>query len=497
MLLALRIPIPSPHLCAVFAASVVLCTLLTWLLLRYVKKLGVDQPDGGRKSHSRAILRLGGLPIFITLVVGFIYTPFGVRHGEPFIDNWWPIILALFIIFSIGLADDIKPLGARVKLMGQLSAAGILFGAGYSIDVLTHPTQGTQFALGWLALPVTVFWLVAIPNIINLIDGMDGLAGGFGLFLCITLGVVGHFAGMPDVVILSAVMAGAILGFLFFNFPPAKIFLGDGGAYLIGFFIAALSLASSQKGTIIAALLVIIVALGVPILDTSFAILRRAIRGVPLFKADAEHIHHRLILLGYTKEQALLVLYIACAVLSAAGITILLTRGLTAVIATAALAVFGLLAARYLGYVRSWSALRAQVRQAMANRRELEYVRAHSHLLGIEALRVGSEEEFVPLLHQAITRCGFRLDDPSAGRFVAVPVGPMQVWQAGLKDRHADRNLAHRHLEVLAESLELALERWPVLPGIHLVMRDGMSEPLNATPAPVTEASSPTIHAKT
>ena len=190
---------------------------------------------------------------------------------------------------------------------------------------------------------------------------MDGLAGGFGLFLCLTLGVIGHFAQMPDVVMASAVMAGALAGFLFFNFPPAKIFLGDGGAYLIGFFVASLSLASSHKGAIVGALLVMIVALGIPILDTTFAILRRAVRGVPLFRADAEHIHHRLILLGFTQGQALLVLYISCAVLSLVGISILLSRGFSTVMVGAALVILALIAARYLGYVRSWRSVRQSV----------------------------------------------------------------------------------------------------------------------------------------
>ena len=496
MLLAIKIPIPSAHLCAVFAVSVALCTGLTWLLLRRQTKLGTDRPDGGRKAHGRVVSRLGGLPIFITMVAGLIYAPFGVRHGEPFIDNWWPIILSTCIIFSIGLADDLKPLGARVKLVGQLAAAGILFAAGYSIDVLTHPTRGDQFALGWLSLPVTLFWLVSIPNIINLIDGMDGLAGGFGLFLCLTLGVVGHFAGMPDVVIMSAVMAGAILGFLFFNFPPAKIFLGDGGAYLIGFFIAALALASSHKGTIVAALLVIVIALGVPILDTSFAIMRRAIRGVPLFKADAEHIHHRLILLGYSNEQALLVLYITCAILSVGGITILLTRGMTTVIAGAAVAVIGLIAARYLGYIKSWSTIRSQIRHALSNRRDLEYVRAYARVLDMEALRAASLKEFVAILHQALDRCGFRRDDPLAGRFISVPVGQDLVWIAGMKDRHADKNLARRHLEALSEAIAIALERWPELPGIKLIHRDSLVEESSKTQPLVPAVAPPTNHAQ-
>ena len=482
LLLAFHIPIPSPHLSIVFALSLGICAFLTWLVLKNQRNFGVDLPDGGRKSHAGAISRLGGLPIFITMTMGLIYTPFGVQQGAAYIDQWWPIVVCLVIIFTIGFADDLKPLGARVKLLGQVGAACILYAAGYSIDFLTHPTNGEHIALGWWAFPITIFWLVAIPNIINLIDGMDGLAGGFGLFMCLTLGVVGHFSGMPDIVMMSAVMAGALGGFLFFNFPPAKIFLGDGGAYLIGFFIAALSLASSHKGTIVGSLLVMIVAMGIPILDTAFAIARRAVRGVPLFKADAEHIHHRLILLGYSKGQALLVLYIACVILSLGGITILLSRGFTAVIAGAALVVVALVAARYLGYIRSWSMVRRQMRVALTHRRDLEYIRAYGRLLEMEALRTQTREEFSHLLMHAIGRAGFDPMPADSVATISVPAGEKWIWHLGFNAEAKDRNLALRHAGELAEAVALGLERWQDLPGLKLIAREATPDTSPAEP---------------
>ncbi len=456
----------------VFAGALILCSVLTWLVLRQAGSLAMDLPDGGRKSHTRAIPRLGGLPIFITLVAGMCYTPFGVQSGFAFIDEWWPIVLCHFIIFSIGFADDVKPLGARVKLVGQIGAACILFASGYSIDFLTNPIDGNHVSIGWLSFPVTIFWLIAIPNIINLIDGMDGLAGGFGLFMSLTLGVVGHFSGMPDIVMMSAVMAGALSGFLLFNLPPARIFLGDGGAYLLGFFIASLSLASSQKGTIMGALLVMIVALGIPILDTTFAILRRAVRGVPLFKADAEHIHHRLILLGYSKSQALLLLYVACAVLSLGGITILISRGLAIVIAGAGMCLAALLAARYLGYVRSWRTVRAQLSLALQHRRELQFVRAYGRLLEVEALRFATPEEFSELLMLALRRTGFLAKPNDGAATIAVPLGNDFLWHLGLSADYADTNLARRHAEELAEGVAIAVERWERVPGIQVSPRN-------------------------
>ena len=189
----------------------------------------------------------------------------------------------------------------------------------------------THIPLGWWSPVVTVMWLIAIPNIINLIDGMDGLATGFGLFLCLTLAFVGHFGAMPDVVMISTVMAGALAGFLLFNFPPAKIFLGDGGAYLIGFFIASVSLTTSQKGYILGALLVMVIALGVPILDTLFAIIRRLLRHQSPMHPDRGHLHHRLIDMGLTQKQAVAVLYSVSAVLGLCAV-VLATTGAARII---------------------------------------------------------------------------------------------------------------------------------------------------------------------
>lgn len=468
-MLAFKIPIPSLHLATVFACSVLLCLLLTKLLLKWQVKFGLDHPDGDRKQHDKVIPRLGGLPIFLTLAAGLMYAPYGLHDGGRRVGDWWPIVICLCTIFAVGFADDLKPLGAKVKLLGQIGVACILFASGYSIDVLTHPTTGAHVDLGWLALPVTLFWLIAIPNIINLIDGMDGLAGGFGLFMCLTLGVIGHFSGMADVVMISAIMAGALTGFLFFNLPPARIFLGDGGAYLIGFFIAAVSLASSQKGTIVSALLVMIIALGVPILDTLFAIVRRGVRGVPIFRADAEHIHHRLVQLGYTKPQALLVLYIACALLSLGGITILLSRGMTAVVAGAALVILALVAARYLGYVKSWRAVRNQLREALATRRRLEFARAYGRVLALEALKMNSAEDFAGVLALALRRTGFVANPDAHSSTITITVAKDISWRLGITPAHESVNVARRQASELAEAIGLALDRWSDIPGIQLI----------------------------
>jgi UDP-GlcNAc:undecaprenyl-phosphate GlcNAc-1-phosphate transferase len=425
--------------------------------------MGRDLPDEHRKHHATSVSRLGGLAIFITLCAGFILL--AVRLPN-FMSSWLPIIIANAFMFSIGFLDDLRPLGAKVKLIGQIGASLVLYSFGVSIDLLSNPFGDGQWVLGWWSLPITLLWLIAIPNIINLIDGMDGLATGFGMFLCLTLASIGHFSLKPDVVLVCLVMGGALAGFLFFNFPPAKIFLGDGGAYLIGFFVASVSLMSSNKGSIIASLLVILVALGIPILDTVFAITRRAIRGMPIFRADAEHIHHRLITLGYSKGQALAALYAICLALSIAGLSIMVNRGLTLPIIGAMAFLFAVGAARYLGYVRSWKQLRSQIRTALERRRQREYVRAHGVLLEMEVERCAEVASFVEILRLALPRLGLSLA-PGEG------LTPLHVGTALKKSitlyRPIDDGLREEWQfrgEMLEPALQRALERWGSLPGI-------------------------------
>ncbi|MDB6073726.1 MAG: undecaprenyl/decaprenyl-phosphate alpha-N-acetylglucosaminyl 1-phosphate transferase [Verrucomicrobiaceae bacterium] len=464
MILAFYIPLPSAKLMLVFLAALCLCAALTRLVLSRQKGIGFDAPDGHRKSHEKVISRLGGLPIFITLLAGLA---FAMVNLENFPSDWWPLLLCNTLVFVLGFLDDLKPLGAKWKLLGQIGAAAILYALGESIDIISSPTGHGSISLGWMAPVVTILWLVAIPNIINLIDGMDGLASGFGLFLCVTLAFVGHFSGRADVVMMSAVMAGALAGFLMFNFPPAKIFLGDGGAYLIGFFIASVSLSTSQKGYVVGALFVMIVALGIPILDTLFAILRRAVRGVPLFRADAEHIHHRLILLGYSKGQALAVMYSVCVLLSLAGISVLLSRGLGPVIGASALVLMALVAARYLGYVRSWTTLRQQFNEALRQRRELEFASAYGHVLELEADRMENSTDFSQLLEMSLTRIGFINGPEESASVLRMTLDEGWTWEVNHCGKTTD--LRRRRLETLLPGVNRARQRWTVLPGQKII----------------------------
>ncbi len=294
-----------------------------WVIRLSRNGIGLDDPNQSRKSHAVPTPRLGGAPLMLAISLGQILI-FAVQPQHA--ATWFPVLLGSVLMYGLGLWDDLKPLGARRKLAGQILTATLVYAMGLSIERVSYPGGAWSVELGMWSAPVTIFWLIAVPNIVNLIDGFDGLAGGLGLFLAVTLGVVGLYNEQLAVAWYAFTMAGALLGFLVFNFPPARIFLGDGGAYLIGFTIAALSLTSSNKGSVAVVLLVTIVALGVPILDTTFALLRRAVRGFPLFHADDEHFHHRLEKLGFSKRRIVLGIYGVCVVLSLLALSIVWTQ---------------------------------------------------------------------------------------------------------------------------------------------------------------------------
>ncbi len=347
--------------------------LSTPWVIRLCKRqgLGMDLPDESRKRHREATPRLGGLPILIALVAGlsiiFLMRP--VRRFE-----WAPILLGSLLMFSLGLGDDLRRLPARWKFLGQIAIAGLVRWMGLSIDRVSYANGSWAVELGaFWSCAVTIFWLISVPNIINLIDGFDGLAGGLGLFMSATLGIVAIFSQQLPEAWFAFTMAGGLLGFLVFNFPPARIFLGDGGAYLIGFCIAALSLKSSNKGAVASVLLITIVALGVPILDTTFALMRRAFRGFPLFHSDDEHIHHRLEDLGFSKRRILLAMYGICVVLSLMALSIFWSQGRTIPIAIGLIFLLAIFAARYLQYIRGWGDVSRQFGRIISRRQTVRY----------------------------------------------------------------------------------------------------------------------------
>lgn len=302
--------------CAIaFLAALFVSILITPGVIKFAAATGaMDKPDA-RKVHKKPIPRIGGIGIYAAFMVSVILTTIMADiEGESLKEIIGLIVSGSFIVF-VGIVDDYKNLAAKRKLLGQIIAAMILVLLfDVRIDFITDPL-GDYIYLEWFAVPVTIFWLVGLTNTVNLIDGLDGLAAGVASIAAITIMLVALKQSFLLVAILTAALAGAACGFLFYNSHPARIFMGDTGSMFLGFMLAGISVIGAVKSTTTIALVVPILALGVPILDTAFAIIRRLLGGQPIFKPDKGHLHHRLLSIGFTQRQAVYLMYVISALL--------------------------------------------------------------------------------------------------------------------------------------------------------------------------------------
>lgn len=260
-------------------------------------------------THTGLVPRIGGIGVMFGFTAAYLlcFVYFDTGDNRSLIH--YSVFAGGVAAFLLGFVDDIHPLGARVKLLSQVIIALLAHHAGLEVETWRVPFLDVTLHLGVFSIFITVAWIVALMNLINLIDGLDGLAGGVGFMLMCLLAYLAFKGGMVISLVLSVGMCGAILGFLFHNFPPAKVYLGDSGAYLIGYVIAAISLLNSEKGTVLAAMIAPALALALPICDVAFAIIRRGLKGLPLFRPDRGHIHHRLVASGLSRQRTVLLLY--------------------------------------------------------------------------------------------------------------------------------------------------------------------------------------------
>jgi UDP-GlcNAc:undecaprenyl-phosphate/decaprenyl-phosphate GlcNAc-1-phosphate transferase len=284
-----------------------LCFIASVIITPYVKKFAIaigatDKPNA-RKVHQKIMPRLGGLAIYISFIIGFLI----LRPTDPDVSAL-SIIIGSFIIIITGVLDDRFELSAKVKLIGQLLAATAVVLGGIQIDFITLPFSEQEIDFGYFSIPITILWIVGITNAINLIDGLDGLAAGVSSIALITISGMAILMGNVFVTSIGLILLGSTLGFLVYNFHPAKIFMGDTGALFLGFMISVLALLGFKNITIFS-LIVPIIILGVPISDTFFAIIRRFVNKQPLSAPDKSHLHHRLLGLGYTHRQTVLIIY--------------------------------------------------------------------------------------------------------------------------------------------------------------------------------------------
>lgn len=277
---------------------------LTPLVIRFSECRGCfDLPDGERKIHDRPISRLGGIGVFGAFLGSLVLLAFSFPLVlKPF------FVLGVSVIFATGLLDDFFSLPPWGKLLGQCLGAFSLLSGGVVIRFFTLPWNHI-IPLGWFGYPLTLLWIVGISNAVNLIDGLDGLSGGVGAIAAFTLGVIALQEGRIEPALLSFLLVGAILGFLLYNFPPAKIFLGDGGALFLGGMLAVISVQGAVKSAAAFTLALPALILGVPIFDTLFAIVRRRKNRLPISSPDRGHLHHRLLERGYSKREVVTIFY--------------------------------------------------------------------------------------------------------------------------------------------------------------------------------------------
>ncbi|MCH7320632.1 undecaprenyl/decaprenyl-phosphate alpha-N-acetylglucosaminyl 1-phosphate transferase [Solibacillus sp. MA9] len=290
--------------------------LLTPLVKRLAFRLGAVDAPNYRKVHARIMPRLGGLAIYLAFMIGILFLKF-VTNFES--DYLYAILIAATIIVITGIVDDMRELSAKVKLVGQFAAACIVvFVGGIQIVNINLPFGG-ELDFGWLGIPLTIVWIVGITNAINLIDGLDGLAAGVSTIALMTLAIMAMLLGNGIVIAMAAILAAATIGFLFFNFHPAKIFMGDTGALFLGFMISVLALLGFKNVAVISFVIPVIM-LGVPISDTFFAIVRRLRSGKKWSDPDKSHLHHRLLDLGFSHRQTVLIIYAMAAMFGVAAV---------------------------------------------------------------------------------------------------------------------------------------------------------------------------------
>ncbi len=304
------------HYLGLMAIAAVVTLVLTPVARRVGLKYGIVARPGGRSVHTGEVPRVGGAAMFVGVTVALLAELLGERYlgwGGSLVSeraSLGGVYLSFVAIFAVGLIDDIVGLKALPKFTGQLLAAGIAVAAGLRIEYLGNPFGGGLIEVGVLGIPITLIYFAAFTNIINLIDGLDGLAAGITAIAAATLLLMAVQGNQLTAAAIAAALVGVCLGFLRYNFYPASIFMGDSGSNFLGFALAAISLLGVMKTVAAIALVVPLLIVGVPVFDTASAIIRRRRHGRPIQEPDTGHIHHRLLGRGFDQRQTVIIIYI-------------------------------------------------------------------------------------------------------------------------------------------------------------------------------------------
>lgn len=409
-------------LVAGFVGAVATSMVATPLVRRVALKRGWVANGGGRNVHTAPTPRVGGIAMVAAFVIPLLVLAATSQTVRALVDAAPLKIVGMiggaFAMFLVGLYDDLRGMRALSKLAAQLLVGAGAWACGFRIDGIDLPWIG-ELSMGIFSMPITILWIAAIINAVNLIDGLDGLAAGVVFFAAITNLVVAYIAGSDLVAVWMVVLLGSVFGFLFFNFNPARIFMGDSGSYFLGFVLALTSISGPfQKASFTVSVLAPLVALGVPIIDMLFAMLRRVLERRPIFSPDRGHIHHRLLDMGITHRRAVLIIYGVCVCLTAGAIAIALGRSWEVGVAflTVFAVMFGLV--RFIGLFESLNSKQRQKQRIRAAETErlrrlvlelpgrlaaarteeavlevLGWVRERSGLTFIEVIRVSDSDE--------------------------------------------------------------------------------------------------------
>ncbi len=303
--------------------TAVISLIITPLMIKVSPLIGALDKPNKRKVHTVPVSMLGGVVLLISFLVGLVI-------GHPLEREYLPIVIGAILINFLGLIDDLYDLKPIVKLIGQIAISSIVVYYDITLDLITLPF-GIIIEFGIFSVPMTILWIVAVTNAINLIDGLDGLAAGVSLIALCTIGFISILQQNIFIMMICSVLIGSILGFIRYNFYPAKIFLGDNGALMLGYIIGVLSLLGFKNITLISLFFPIII-LAVPFIDMLVAMIRRYRQGKPIMQADKSHLHHKLLELGYTHPQTVILIYSIAILFSIASIILYLSTSWGAVL---------------------------------------------------------------------------------------------------------------------------------------------------------------------
>ena len=303
-------------------------------------KIGaIDIPDA-RRVHDHPIPRMGGLAIFY----GFLISLLCFARVDMQLKG---IIIGALVIVAVGIVDDVKQLGAKIKFVAQLAVALVVVAHGVVIEYISVPSFINEtgiLSLGYFAIPITLLWIVGVTNAVNLIDGLDGLAVGVSSIATFSLFFIAILAGEMQVALITAALAGGCLGFLPYNFNPAKIFMGDTGSTFLGYILSIVCIQGLFKGYVVISFIIPFLILGLPIFDTAFAIVRRIWNKKPIMAPDRGHLHHKLMDMGFSQKQTVAILYVITSILALSAVVVLEVGAYTAAVFVLTILAFSIFA---------------------------------------------------------------------------------------------------------------------------------------------------------